>query len=69
VKELVRINLAEAELGAVADQPLVGVDGSDVYRLADNVLRHVRRRDVLSGDVGAAVLGAGVVEQPLLEGL
>ena len=67
--KLVRVDLAQTELGAVADQPFVGIDGNDVHRLADNVFRHVWRRDLLPCDVRTAVRTDGVVKQPLLEAL
>src|SRR6202011_2989133 len=69
VPELVGVDLAEAEPGAVADQPLVGSDGCHVHRLPDNVFGHVGRCHELTRDVHTAVLGDGVVEQPLLEAL
>src|SRR5690349_10927556 len=65
--DLVRIDLTQPERLAVADQPVVGIGGTDVDGLADDMLRHLRGRDVLARDVGAAVLGDGVVEEALLE--
>ena len=67
VPDLVRIDLTQPVCRAVSDQPVVGACGTDVDGLADHVLRHLWRRDVLTRDLGAAVLDDGVVEQLLLE--
>ena len=65
--DLVGIDLTQPERRAVADEPVIGVGGTDIDGLADHVLGHLRRRDILAGDVSAAVLGDGIVEQALLE--
>ena len=69
VPVLVGVDLAQAELHAVADEPVGGSVARDVHRFADHVPRSLRRCDELLGDVDAAVPTDGIVEQTLLEAL
>jgi hypothetical protein len=58
--------LAEAEAGALAVQPVVGVGGADVDRVACDMVGFLRRSDVLAGLFAAAVALDRLVQQLFL---